>query len=232
MNEAMSGTVNQDIADRATAQPAAMQVRKLGQAKGLSLRSLWYGSGLYQTYLGFQRPKSLNPAAGDPWPGDPERGDALFHGRYQFAGQSYAFTNAIDWLPEDASEAWVESCHGFSWLRDFRASGGEMARQHARAAVEDWCDRFGRWHPTTWRPDICGVRLGSWAASAGFLLQGAKPTFENVFLATFGRQARHLNNVGFAHLAGSGRFSALRGQLVCAACLNWSEARIDRIEHD
>lgn len=230
MTEAAPGSLSQALSGPQGATTAGKTQSRSDAAAPRGFRRLWYRSRLYHFYLGFERPRGFAVAIDDPWPGSPERGDDLFHGRFRFAGQQFAFTERVEWAPADAREAWLEGLHGFAWLRDFRASGGEIARRHARTLVADWCVLFGRWHPVIWRPDLCGSRIAAWCAAGSFLLQGAKPEFESRFFAALGRQARHLFRAGNGSVVGSTRFTVIRGLLAAAVGLGWAGARLRRIE--
>ena len=100
---------------------------------------LAYGNPLYALMLGGKAPGALAVIPPDPWPGDTDPGNAMLAGRMSFAGQPVMVdpNGAPNWRPQGASPGWLRAAHGFEWLRDLRAVGGDTARRHSRAHVRD-----------------------------------------------------------------------------------------------
>ena len=153
---------------------------------------------LYARSLKGEAPTSLRCEPLDPAPGDPDFANALFQGRYVFGGEQKSALNEPPWNLQDASEAWHVEANSFEWLADFRATEAETARLRARELVRSWIDLNEKWQPLSWRTDVLGRRLVWWACHAGFLCDGAEPTFRRNFFGSFAAQARHLNrSAGF-----------------------------------
>ncbi|MBI3517131.1 MAG: heparinase II/III family protein [Proteobacteria bacterium] len=182
-----------------------------------SVATLVYRSPLYRLVLSRTAPPEVNPAAADPWPGDAGQGTAILHGTFAFQGQSFEGRAGL-WAPVGAHAAWRAEQHGFAWLRDLAAVGGDAARSRARDLVADWLARAAGWDALTWRSDVLGNRLAAWLGHYGYLTDGApdrfRPTLDRALVA----QARHLQRVAAGGSDGAARFAALKG-LVHA---NWS----------
>jgi len=210
---------------RLAVRPERLSVRSRRSLKS-GLKAAYYGSALHRLTLSGPVPKALRLDPGDPIPGDAARGDALFQGRFSFAGHDIFAPNRPVWEPVRAPAQWLEEMHDFAWLRHFRANGGQMARRHARALVADWIAQYDSWHPLFWRSDLLARRLRAWLANAAFLFNGADASFRTRFLGALARQARHLFRAGVDDVAGARRIAALHGMLACALCLPGSERRI------
>ncbi len=189
------------------------QPTRIASGAPRSLRGTVFRSKLYRWTLAGRVPQRVSLSPPDPWPGDPGHGNALFQGQYEFAGQSIVAPNRVPWLAANATDAWREELHAFEWLRDFKASGGEAARRHARAMVADWLTTFSDWQPMIWRADILGRRVAAWITNANFILGGADHAFHRAFLESLARQERHLLRVAKNDVAGARRIAALRGLL-------------------
>jgi len=200
-------------------------VRRAGADPGL--RAMLYGNPLYPLTLFGPVPRRLAVRPSDPWPGDPGRGDALFEGRWTFAGCEVTAPKRPIWFPTGVSAAWLEEAHAFEWLRDFKASGGETARRFARGVVRDWMSQCGHWRPVAWRADVLGRRVAAWSIHAAFLENGADEEWIRRFLASLALQVRHLARVATRETAGGARIQALRGLLYGAVALGRGRRRID-----
>ncbi len=181
-----------------------------------------YGNALYRATLGGPVPEAFAVLFGDPRPGDAQRANDIFQGRYHLAGSEQRLLNAPPWEQAEADPAWRRELHGFGWLRDFRAAGGEAARLRARDLVRSWIVRFGTWQPEVWQPEVTGRRLASWSAQAGFLVDGADPSFRRSFMTSMSRQTRHLGRCVRRAGHGEPRLAALSGLLLSRLALTGS----------
>lgn len=100
--------------------------------------------------------------------------------------------------------------HGFEWLRDLRALGGEEARQQARWLTESWIYYHQKWSPHAWRADMCGSRIAMWISYFEFFVEVAGP--EDLF-DSLSKQARHLSRVLQRDVAGVPMLRAIKGLL-------------------
>ncbi|MFC4352519.1 heparinase II/III family protein [Fodinicurvata halophila] len=206
--------------------PLSARVRALG---ALPRRLLWqrlvyrlkrpyYRSPLYGIFL--PRIESATPLClpPDPWPGEAERGRALVDLRFTFAGQTLENPRPL-WSPEQASKAWLEELHSFSWLRDLRACNGDPARRQARALTTEWMEKHRTWSSPAWDPLVIGRRLSHWLGQYDFFAASAEIDFRQKLLESAARQAAHLSSVLPAGLTGADLIVALRGLAIAGACL-------------
>ena len=186
-----------------------------------------YRTNVYDLTLGNAEPAAFVAHVNDPWPGHPETANALFQGRYDFAGEKRVALNEPPWDIE-GGERWRAELHGFSWLRHFRAAGGEAARLGGRELIRTWMDRHSKWHALVWRGDVLGRRLAAWSAHAAFLLEGADPTFRRRFLTSFARQSKHLMRDVGATPDGPARIAAILGLTTSALALGGGGRQLAR----
>ncbi len=193
---------------------------------GNVLRGAFFGSALYRVSLRGRRIEALTFNPGDPWPGDPVRGEALSRGQYDFGGQMVGAADGFPWHAAGANPAWFEAAHGFVWLRDLEAVGTAAARSAARDGVAAWLDRCNGWDALAWRPDVLGRRIVAWLSHASCLLGDAEPDIRDRILDSLAAQVRHLSRTAAAGPDGAARFTALKGVLFGALCLPDDERRL------
>ena len=201
-----------------------------------SAAELLFKSTLYRRSLKGQPPIQLKLKPDDPWPGEAMLADAMFHGRYRFAGQELSLPNQPPWHAADASPGWLEELHGFAWMRHFAAAGGDAAERQARALVGSWLTYCSEWDPLVWRPDLVARRLISWIGHARFLLDDAEPSYRSGVLQSMAYQARHLARASAFAEAGSPRLTAAIGLVMSGLCLPEGDKRLERglnaLEHE
>lgn len=178
-----------------------------------------------------QAPLELPVLPDNPWPGATANADRLFQGRFLFAGVEVLSPHAAPWsnpatqsaeqlnLDRDSFAAWAAELHGFAWLRDFAAQGGDMARRMSRSLLVSWLERHARIHGLAWRADIAGRRLVNWLSNAHFLLQGTDERFAHDFLLGIARHAAYLKFAARATPPGLPRFAAMLALAYAAECL-------------
>ncbi len=174
------------------------------------LTAFVYRSLPYRWSLGSARTHVLTLVPADPWPGDADRGAALIAGAYAMAGR-FIQSETPPWKGVGQGTAFRRELHGFAWLRDLRAAGGDAARRHARLLVEHWLDHHAQWDRLTWRPDVLGQRIMNWLSAHDFFLASADDRFRHRVLAMLARQTRHLARVAPGGAGGAQQVDALRG---------------------
>ena len=186
--------------------PAALLLQRLSYLiKTPFYRSPLYGAGRLRSEPGAIR---LTPP--DPWPGNATRGASIVQGDFTFAGQSIQAPSPL-WAPADAHRRWLEELHGFEWLRDLRAAGGDAARRRARELAADWVEAHQRWSPLPWRPDLIGSRLAAWFGQHDFFWASGDAEFQNRIAASAAAQARHLARALPGGVSGSEAIRSIKG---------------------
>ena len=199
---------------------------------GKTTRQMAFGHPLYNWTLqnwalGGGVPEKFIVIPADPWPGNPECGRKLCGGVFTLHGEQLEFCGDR-WEPEGVGAAWLSHLHGFSWLRDLRAVGGETARQMARSLISSWIRLYSAWNPLTWRPEIAGARLAHWIAFYDFFGASADDDFQRDFFAALIRQARHLSRTLPDDAAGLPLLQALRGLSFAGLALKGREAWLEQ----
>lgn len=174
-------------------------------------RRLAFGNLLYNWSLGGAAPDGFAAAIPGPWPGDAARGRWLCGGDLvPEAGALPAFSDGWD-APAGAAPGWLEYRHGFDWLHDLRAAGGDGPRLYARHMVDGWMSHYESWDDFAWRPDIAGRRLMNWIALYDFYGASAGTDFQDRLFDSMARQARHVARTLPGGLEGIPVLAGIRG---------------------
>lgn len=200
------------------------------------LRHAALASPVYRMMLSGPAPSGIRVPLAGGWPGEAERADAIFQGRYRFAGREARAPNQPPWRlrPDDA--AWSMALHSFDWLPDFSATGAEAARDHVRRLVRSWVDSCSDWEPLSWAPAITGRRLINWLVHFDLVLAQSDTAYRDVVLESAGRQARHLARTWDSAPPGRPRLDAVLGLIYAGLCLeggdSWLTLGVDRLENE
>jgi len=203
--------------------PVSLVLERLGYA----LKTPLYASPLYRLARRRGSAGAVALAPPDPWPGNATRGFAMVHGDFAFAGQVISNPAPL-WSPTGAGRWWLEEMHGFEWLRDLRAAGGDAARRRARELVADWIDRHERWTALAWRPDLVGTRLAAWLGGHDFFWASGDAQFQSRVMASALQQAHHLARALPGGLTGSVSFRAAKGLVYAGLALPGGEPWLER----
>ncbi len=172
---------------------------------------LTYNSPLYNWSLGGTIPDRLIFSPCDLWPGDTDSARWLIHsGAFTIGGDRLELHNA-DWKPSGVEQHWIDHIHGFDWIRDLRALGGDVGRKSARMMILNWIENHQGWDEEIWRSDIVGKRLGNWLAGYDFFGESADEEFQELFLDSVVRQLRHLGRALPGMLTGLPLLYAIKG---------------------
>lgn len=182
------------------------------------LMGMLFATPLYGPTLLHRRPARLSATPPDPWPGDPARAAAMLQDVYTLAG---ATVRAADspWDETGVDPEWRNALHGFAWLRDLRALGGDDARRAARHLTAAWLSRHQRWSAAIWRADVMGQRLAAWFSHYELFFSSAPDPFRSQLLTGMARQARHLGRTAGREVDGLARLIAIKGLLLAGICI-------------
>ncbi len=189
---------------------------------GYGLKRPVFSLPIYRYSLGGVSATALEVVPTDPWPGNAEHGAEIASGAFTLAGQ-YMNQPSPRWAPAGAGPEWLAELHGFAWLRDLRAGSGDNARRTARELTGDWLDRHGAWTAPAWDPLITGRRLANWLGCYEFFAASADLHFRHRLLDGIAHQARHLNRVLPAGLAGADLIAAVKGLIYAGVSLPGGE---------
>ena len=178
---------------------------------------------LYGWTLAGRTPTALMISPSDPWPGDAAAGQAILEGSFHCAGQRVTHPAPL-WQPLGVDRAWCLALHGFDWLRDLRALGGDAARRGARDLVAAWLAAYPRWNALAWEPEAIGKRLTAWLGHYDFFAASAEIAFRHRLLGSMLQQARHLARVLPAGLTGLELLEAIQGLLLAGLALPGQES--------
>jgi uncharacterized heparinase superfamily protein len=157
------------------------------QASAVAHGSLFYNWLLSKG----QTPSHLQVKLADPWPGQMDVGRMMNRGVLMHQGITIKI-DADFWKNASQNIGHIEIVHGFSWLRDLRAAGGDASRKLARQLVEEWLNQFDKCDPVIWRPDIMGQRIIMWISFFDFFCGSADEEFQCKYFNSLVKQTRHL----------------------------------------
>ena len=199
--------------------------RRGGRRFRQRLLSYAFGSPIYGLTLPRRAPNDLACTPVDPWPGDAERGSELLRGVYRLAGGAVS-DERPPWFAAEAGEAFLAALHGFEWLRELRALGGDGGRRRARQLVDDWLTTCDRWEPLAWRGDVLGARIANWLGGHDFFIASADDAFRQRVFASLVRQVHHLARILPGELTGVPLLVALKGLVQGALALPEADGRV------
>ncbi len=178
------------------------------------------------TLLG-RRPATLRLTPVDAWPGDADTGSAITQGRFVHFGYRPQHGQDI-WNPPGAAAEWTEAMHGFAWLRDLRALGGDVARRTARTLTADWMDRNAAWSPPAWRSDIIATRLVAWLCHYETFFASGDDAFRARMVASMSAQHRQLARAFRLECQGAARITGYKGLIYGMLCLDGKREVLER----
>lgn len=189
--------------------------------------TLTQSTPLYNLSLLSTTPDRLIVKPVDPWPGDKAKAQELLTaagaGENSRTGPQWY---AQWWNPEDADNLWTNHIHGFSWLRDLRTHGSARAREQGRLMLESWLDTHRHWDAEIWKPELTARRLTMWICHIDYFSDGYDDNFEDKFLSSLVRQAKHLNNI-LNKTKGTATFQTIKGLLYAGIALENHEHWLD-----
>ena len=167
---------------------------------GLAAQALWRrarsrlrAGPVYRWRYTGRTPERVLIAPPDLRLADKQIADEIYHGRFPLAGHLVDTGGDSPFQIEFADVAWLESLHGFRWLRHMREAGTELASANARALVSDWMATHGRRIAGIgWEPAVTARRIIAWLQHSTVVLQGAELSFYRAYLRSLSVQIRYL----------------------------------------
>ncbi len=151
-----------------------------------------YRTGYFKRFLSQRGPDSLTTYCRNPWPGDAARGNALFQGNYDFAGEKIYKPNQPPWFLNRENQAWMAALHGFDWLGDLAAVDAAAARLLAQRMVLGWIDAVRRYEPVIWSSEVTAARVIAWCRHGEMLTQALEARHRQILLRSLAGQYRYL----------------------------------------
>ncbi|HEY8580120.1 MAG TPA: heparinase II/III family protein [Beijerinckiaceae bacterium] len=193
---------------RHAAQQALSRARR---ASALPLRTFsdWRARG----------PQRLVIAPQDIRTSDPTIADDISAGYFAFGSRIVDTRGASPFALPPPTPEWEAALMGFGWLRHLRAAENALARENARALVDDWLAAHGRPREgTSWTPTVAARRLLSWVSQSPLLLEGADAGFYRRFLRGLGRHIAYLRGEMRGGLEGDARLFAAVALVQATLC--------------
>lgn len=193
-----------------------------------AVQRLWYRGPIHRLMLIGRVPAAIHAQVQEPWPGDSAHGRLVIDGRFVWNGHTAHMTRArppgappalFNWFPAELPLEGQAALHGFTWLRDLRAVGGDVARATARERLSDWIATQSRWTSLSFRPDVLAVRIAAWLAHYDFLAVGGDATFEAALRQSLVQQVRHLSHARLPAGPAATRIGVLKGLVYAEALL-------------
>ena len=84
--------------------------------KNINLNNILYNSKIYHLWLKSNQTETILHNINDPWLGEAGLADAIFQGRYNFAGEEINSPYIPLWEPSGVGPWGIAEMHGFSWV--------------------------------------------------------------------------------------------------------------------
>ena len=173
------------------------------------IKNYYLRSSIYNYYLLKNTTKEISFTPIDAWPGNPDLGDKIVQGYYNFTGQKSYSSDKTIWHINEKESDWFSEAHSFSWLRHLKARSGHLARKHSKFLILEWIKRYENWHPKTWEVEILSRRVSAWISNIDFLLAEKEEEFSNIFKKNLFKQIKHL------HLNANNRYFVSLSKKLC-----------------
>ncbi|HEX2020923.1 MAG TPA: heparinase II/III family protein [Aurantimonas sp.] len=159
--------------------------------------------------------------------GDPAVAEAIYGGRFHFAGQLLEPGRSSIFELALPSPTYAAELNGFEWLRHHAEAGDALAVANARTLVDDWIRLKGRTiGGPAFEPAVTARRVIAWLTHADLLLTDAELGFYRRFMKSLSGQARYLRSIAQEAPDGMPRLSVRIALAFAALCLPTPNARI------
>jgi uncharacterized heparinase superfamily protein len=212
----------------------AFRRRYPGESPGLvtrlrrdALQALASGRFYRHTLIG-RVPAELKVRAGQRWPGDAKRGEAVAAGEIELAGELVRHPSPR-WFPPSAGPEWLAAWHSFGWIADLVTAGG-AAREAAGELVQSWLLENAAWHAIAWRADVLATRVFAWVEHFDEIVRrDHDQALRRAMLTSIAAQLRHLGRTASWEVAGAARLRALKGLIAGRAAIGEPENRLAQV---
>ncbi|WP_156680610.1 heparinase II/III family protein [Sphingomonas profundi] len=201
--------------------------QSLAERLAARLHRLAWRTPLHTLRLRGRYPLKLLGVPADPIAGDVSAGRALMGGRMIHLGESLDL-ETMDLAAPGLSPGFVDTLHGFAWLRDLAAAAPrERAAPVAEAITREWLATHGaQVAEPAWRADIIGRRILFWGAHAPLILSSADVVYRSAVLNNLARAARHLDRGAEKAEQGLPRLTAFAGVIAAGLLIPGGDARL------
>jgi len=179
------------------------------------LRHTW----LYRLTLYGPIPRGIRFYLEDPRLRSLEDAEALMHGRFRMAGQTFDVKEGSIFDCTLTSDAFAAMLHGFEWLRHLEAAGSEVARDHALGLTASWLERNFRYAMPAWRAEVTAERLLNLFSHGQFFLEDADPAWRLKLFSSLRDQVRMLARAAPESPSGLPRFKCAAALALAGLCL-------------
>ena len=159
---------------------------------------------------------------------DPTAAADIYAGRFIFAGQAVHTGGASPFAVPPPSASWGEALYGFGWLRHLRAADTVLARQNARALLDEFLSRPPADPGLARRPSVVARRVISLLGGSPLILDGADHAFYHRFLRAMGGAVRDIDAAVAAGLRPHDRLVALIALAYAGLCCDGLDAVLAR----
>jgi len=188
----------------------------------LALNGRWgrvfRNTALYRWSLSRDAPDKVLLSPPEHWPGDSRRGAQLVRGEFASGGDAVPLHDPV-WTRDDVNGAWLEDLHGFDWLSDLQAAGGDRARHTARDLLLDWIGANPPCATLGWRVDLVGRRLANWLVRYEFVAPALDDDARRRLLRSIGTQVQHLVRAPDRAATGLGRLDVAKALIYAGLAL-------------
>jgi uncharacterized heparinase superfamily protein len=170
--------------------------------------------------LGAKAPRRLLISPQDIRTVDPTIAAEIYGGYFAFGGKIVNAGALSPFEIEAPSKSWARALGGFGWLKHLRAADTPLARDNARALVEQFLNLRGRPAADSpmWEPRVVSRRILAFLSQSPMILEGAEPDFYRRFMTHFARARVHLMRALAEEAQGEWRLFAAIALAELAVC--------------
>ncbi|MBU6235519.1 MAG: heparinase II/III family protein [Alphaproteobacteria bacterium] len=163
----------------------------------------------------------------DPWAGDAGKGRWITNRTIDDNGHQTMLDAGV-WNRNTvtADKRQCTLVHGFEWLADLKALGGDASRRLGRQLMQEWMASNMRWQEGAWDNAITARRIAAWLMGYEFFCASGDDAFLRSFFDSLTRQLRHLDRVHPEKNLGTDALRIIRALVYGGLCLEGAENRL------